>query len=148
MLVFLPSEKDGLNRIEQALSTDRLASWRRQLKEREVIIHIPKFTMSWGCQLEKTLRGLGMESAFAESADFSGMKEANTGLHIDAVVHQAFIEMNEEGTEAAAVSDVSVKFDRDAPTPPPEPVFRADHPFPILDPGQPRRQHPFSRSRD
>jgi serpin B len=70
---------------------------------------------------------LGMKKAFSQDADFSGMSEQ--GLFIGDVVHQAFAEVNEEGTEAAAATGVEMKALLAPLLPPPVPVFRADHPF-------------------
>jgi len=130
MVIFLPIAKDGLSRIEEILSADTLLSWKRQLREQQVTMYIPRFMISYGCQLKRTFQTLGMIDAFEKSADFSGMTEGNTGFHVNEVIHQAFIEVNEEGTEAAAATGGSVTFSRkDSP---PRPIFRADHPFLFL----------------
>ncbi len=80
--------------------------------------------------LKAALTSLGMPDAFDPSrADFSAMSSARPGLFIGEGFHKAFVEVNEEGTEAAAATGVVV-----IPTsmPPPKPVFRADHPFLFL----------------
>jgi serpin B len=94
------------------------------------MVYIPKFKLSSGFSLGRTLSAMGMPDAFQEGvADFSGM-ESSRDLRISAVIHKAFVEVNEEGTEAAAATAVVMKgrgisF---APTP----TFRADHPFIFL----------------
>ena len=89
---------------------------------------MPKFTMTVQFELAKTLGAMGMPEAFSESADFSGMT-GGKDLFISAVAHKAFVEVNEEGTEAAAATGVAMRLTA-APAPPP--LFRADHPFIFL----------------
>ena len=84
---------------------------------------IPKFTFDSKYYLKETLQKMGMPTAFSESAaEFSGM-DGTRKLFIQTVIHQAFVDVNEEGTEAAAATGVTVE-----PTSLP-PTFRADHPF-------------------
>ena len=71
---------------------------------------------------------MGMPTAFTGKADFSGM-DGTTSLLISDVIHQAFVEVNEEGTEAAAATAVVMKLAAAPANPDPIPVFRADHPF-------------------
>ena len=71
--------------------------------------------------MARMLAEMGMPTAFSISADFSGMN-GGRGIWIDKVIHQAFVEVNEEGTEAAAATAVIMKVAA-------HPVFRADHPF-------------------
>ena len=74
-----------------------------------------------------TLKAMGMKDAFGDKADFSGMSSAKPPLYISAVVHKAFVDVNEEGTEAAAATGVAVKTLADYGE-----WFRADHPFLFL----------------
>lgn len=131
MWVVLPKETGGLGAIESRLSPDLLAEWRERLAEREVRVYLPKFKITWGAfALNKPLKALGMVAAFsAARADFSGMDGQLHGLYIGLVLHKAFVEVNEEGTEAAAATAVVMKA-RGIPSPPLE--FRADHPFLFL----------------
>jgi serpin B len=128
MLVLLPNEVDGLSKLETTLTEDTLASWLPLLRKREVRVFLPKFTMTSEFNLGKILAAMGMPDAFTPQADFSGMT-GNRDLYINAVIHKAFVDVNEEGTEAAAATAVTMKF-TSAGTPPPE--FRADHPFLFL----------------
>ncbi|MEZ5949166.1 MAG: serpin family protein [Planctomycetaceae bacterium] len=90
----------------------------------------PRFRTTREFQLNNALAGLGMSTAFnPDLADFSGMN-GNRELFISAVLHKAFVDVNEEGTEAAAATGVVVGV-RSAPADEP-PVFRADHPFLFL----------------
>lgn len=131
MLVVLPKEKDGLAALEAQLTPARLAEWRAALTERNVRVFLPKFKLTWGTfRLNEPLQALGMLDAFSETrADFSGMDGRPDWLYIKLVLHKAFVEVNEEGTEAAAATAVVMKV-KSMPVPPME--FRADHPFLFL----------------
>jgi serpin B len=71
---------------------------------------------------------MGMPTAFTDTADFSGM-DGTKNLFISDVIHQAFVDVTEEGTEAAAATAVVIKLAAAPANPEPVPVFRADHPF-------------------
>ena len=87
--------------------------------------------MTYGLDLKETFQAMGMVDAFTpEKADFSGMSDR--ALFVDWVIHQAFVEVNEEGTEAAGVTAMVSTAARDRPSPPPPPEFCADHPFLFL----------------
>lgn len=127
MLVLLPVEIDGLEQLERDLSSENLMRWRTRLSKSEVLTFLPKFKMTSTFRLDKTLMSLGMVAAFSDSeANFAGMDGRPNWLYIGAVIHKAFVDVNEEGTEAAAATAVVMKA-RGMPTPPP--VFCADHPF-------------------
>ncbi|MCE5229935.1 serpin family protein [bacterium] len=129
MVVILPNEPAGITQLEDRLDTATLASWIKQMTPREIIVSIPKFKITWGAkQLAEPLKALGMRAAFeGGTADFSGM-DGTRNLFISQVVHKAFVEVNEEGTEAAAATGVVMTL-----TAVREPLmFRADHPFLFL----------------
>jgi serpin B len=126
MLVLLPKKIDGLADLEKKLSVKALAAWTSDLREQKVKVELPKFKMTSSFRLEKVLRSMGMPLAFSGEADFSGMT-GKRELFISAVIHKAFVDVNEEGTEAAAATAVVMR----APSPP-NPTFRADHPFLFL----------------
>ncbi len=128
MIVLLPRKADGLPELEAALTAEVLASRLDAIRKREVRVCLPKFTMTSQFELAKTLGAMGMPDAFSEAADFSGMT-GGKDLFISAVVHKAFVDVNEEGTEAAAATGVAMRLTA-APAPPP--LFRADHPFIFL----------------
>jgi serpin B len=132
MILLLPEKVDGLGRLEDALTPENLDRWTRPLEEKEVQVFLPKFKESSQFRLEKTLASMGMVDAFEmDKADFSGM-DGRKWLYIAAVIHQAFVEVNEEGTEAAAATAVVIKA-RSAPgVSRPPLIFRADHPFVFL----------------
>jgi serpin B len=129
MLILLPNEIDGLPSIEAALTEENLAFWLKLLKKREVRLFLPKFKMTSEFSLAGKLGAMGMPDAFTTKADFSGMT-GNKELFINAVVHKAFVDVNEKGTEAAAATGVVMTLSAVETPPPPE--FRADHPFLFL----------------
>jgi serpin B len=131
MLVLLPSKVDGLGQLEAELTMQSLTSWTENLQNHKVDVFLPKFKMTSKFLLAGTLAALGMSDAFTGQADFSGM-DGRKDLLISDVIHKAFVEVNEEGTEAAAATAV-VMFGGAAPSnPQPIPVFRVDHPFLFL----------------
>jgi serpin B len=129
MVVLLPKKVDTLADLERSLSADKLAGWLDRLREQEVIVSLPKFKATSEFALKGALEALGMKKAFQmPGADFSGIN-GKDDLYITAVVHKAYVDVNEEGTEAAAATGVVVGV-RSAPAAKPE--FRADHPFVFL----------------
>jgi len=125
MLILLPLD-DNIEALENSFTIEKLTEWKKSLRKRRVNIYIPKFKFETKYSLSETLSNLGMPTGFTDSADFSGMT-GKKDLKIDKVIHQAFIEVNEEGTEAAAATGII--FTTLTSMPPPTPVFRADHPF-------------------
>ena len=128
MVVLLPKGRNDLGRLEKNLKPENLKNWLKKLRKRKVEVYLPKFKLTSKFSLSNILEKMGMPFAFdkpAGTADFSGM-DGRRELFISAVLHKAFVEVNEEGTEAAAATAVVMSL-RSMPTPPP--VFRADHPF-------------------
>lgn len=131
MDILLPRSIDGLPALEQSFTASNINNWLEKLEpESKVILTLPRFTMTQQLELNSALSALGMPQAFGGSADFSGM----TGKHdftISAAIHKAYIDVNEQGTEAAAATSIVMSATAARipfPTPPPI-VFRADHPF-------------------
>ena len=137
MLVLLPDRKDGLPKLEGTLSAGMLQDCVSRMRTREVELFLPRFKITWGTvDVRDQLIALGMPLAFSRSeADFSGINghepPHEDSLSIWAVLHKAFVEVNEQGTEAAAATAVTLRMLGSAlPSfEPPIPVFRADHPF-------------------
>jgi serpin B len=129
MIVLLPKKVDGLAAFEESLTAERLSAWLAGLRPHRVDIALPRFKVESRFELEKVLPEMGMPLAFT-SADFSGMN-GKRDLFISAAIHQAFADVNEEGTEAAAATAV-VMSRMAAMRPDPVVVFRADHPFVFL----------------
>ena len=127
MVVVLPKDGRGLRAVEAALTPEKLRTWFSGTARREVGIFLPRFKLELGMDLQPVLQALGMGSAFADSADFSGIS-ATESIKVGAAVHKAFVDVNEEGTEAAAATAVMMA-PTSAAVPVQPPQFRADHPF-------------------
>ena len=126
MIVALPRERDGLGEMEKALTQEKLNEWFDGLRRREVDVYLPRFKFTSEFGLRSMLESLGMKDAFLpDEADFSGMN-GKRDLFVTAVLHKAYVDVNEEGTEAAAATGVIVGT-TSVPLQPA--VFRADHPF-------------------
>jgi serpin B len=135
MLILLPDNVDGLPALERALSASNLDKWMASLSYAdEVIVSLPRFKITQQFELSSTLEGLGMKTAFdPNGADFSGMT-GDKSLVISAAIHKAYIDVDEDGTEAAAATAVIMMPGAAAPmrNPPPPIIFTADHPFLFL----------------
>jgi len=131
MVILLPREKNGLAGLENRLTLENLDRSLAPLKTRRVKVSLPKFKSTREFSLNDVLRSLGMTRAFNPGeADFSGMT-GKQNLFISAVVHKAFVAVDEEGTEAAAATGVAMA-GAAAIIPEEIPEFRADHPFVFL----------------
>jgi serpin B len=125
MVVMLPDAVSGLEALEALLSADVLDTRFAAMDEREVEVYLPKFTFKSSFELPGALQSLGITDLFIEGiADLTGMADA--GLFITGAFHETFIDVNEEGTEAAGATGIIGGV---TSVPPPPPVFRADHPF-------------------
>jgi serpin B len=129
MVILLPRQTDGLGDLEKTLTAQYLSKCLGMLRKRDVVVSIPRFKMTSRFSLAALLGSMGMKDAFSSNADFSGMN-GRKDLFISAVLHKAFVEVNEEGTEAAAATAVTIELTSVRPGP--TPVFRADHPFVFL----------------
>ncbi len=140
MVVLLPKAMEGLSGFEQSLTPASIQQLLGQLfPARTVIVTMPKFKMDAQFRVTDTLIAMGMKKAFdMKMADFSGVASRETmqregNLSISAVIHKAYVDVNEEGTEAAAATAVGVIALAARPTPPTPPIiFRANHPFMFL----------------
>lgn len=128
MLVLLPRKTDGLAALEKTLTAENLAAWTKKISNETVDVTLPRFKMTSQFSLNDALSAMGMPEAFdAAKANFTGMTTANA-LFISAVIHKAFVAVDEEGTEAAAATAVAMALTA-APAPVEPKVFKADHPF-------------------
>jgi serpin B len=128
MLLLLP-ELGELGNLQDSLSLNQLEIYRESLVEREVVVDLPKFKLETKYFMADDLIEMGMPTAFGfgqEDPDFSGMT-GGLDLFIDSVIHQAFVEVDEQGTEAAAATAVIIMEIADSIDE--TPVFRADRPF-------------------
>lgn len=127
MLVLLPKNMDGLADLQSVFNEESLEEWLRSIRKKEVLVFLPKFKVTSQFRLDEALASMGMPDAFSpEKADLSGIDGEPHRLYIGAVIHKAFVDVNEEGTEAAASTAVGFAL---ASMPEPVPTFRADHPF-------------------
>lgn len=130
MVVLLPTAADGLPAFERAVTAEAIGRWLSRLTPRPVDVSLPRFKVEAGFELQDVLSAMGMPAAFGGGADFSGIN-GRRDLSISAVIHKAFADVNEAGTEAAAATAVAMT--RSAVVRPEPPVrFRADHPFLFL----------------
>ena len=130
MIVLLPHKVEGLKEVEKVLTSARLNEWRNKMKVTNVEFLLPKFKFTSSFKLGKVLTAMGMGVAFTDNADFSGMS-TKEDLKISEVIHKAFVEVNEKGTEAAAATAVIMDKVESKELPPVQ-VFRADRPFVFL----------------
>jgi serine protease inhibitor len=129
MVILLPKDAAGLGAVEKTLTTPNLSKWLAGIYRQEVIVTVPRFKMTQKFAMKAVLESMGMTEAFSSQADFSGMT-GRRDLFLSAVIHQAYVDVNEEGTEAAAATAGTMKMTSVAPGR--TPVFRADHPFIFL----------------
>lgn len=130
MLVVLPKARRGLADIEKQLSAVALEEWFTARQRKEVEVYFPQFEMEADLSLKNFLANLGMPLAFQDKADFSGIAKHDRGIKLDDALQKTFIKVDEEGTEAAAVTALGAAASSAAmPPKEPPPVFRADHPF-------------------
>ncbi|MCI0456905.1 MAG: serpin family protein [Gemmataceae bacterium] len=128
MVVLLPKKADGMAAFEKMLTPANLSAWLRKLSDHQVDVTLPKFKITAEFMLKDTLSQMGMPIAFQRGkADFSGMTSREK-LFISHVVHKAFVDVNEAGTEAAAATAVVIERE----SAPPPATFRADRPFVFL----------------
>jgi serpin B len=127
MVVLLPKKVDGLTELERQLTSANLDAWLKKMQPYQVDLKLPRFKNTSEFNLKKVLSKMGMALAFADSADFTGMTSQEK-LKIDEVIHKAFVDVNEKGTEAAAATAV-IMLPTSAVINPKTATFHADHPF-------------------
>ncbi len=126
MLILLPAE--NLDSIESSLTVEKLSEYKNRMQETKLdAIYLPKFEFKTKYTLNENLKTLGMSTTFIGGADFSGMTTEKEEILIDSVIHQAYIKIDEKGTESAAVTAVEIA--RISVDDIPRKVFRVDRPF-------------------
>jgi len=129
MYIFLPKNNLGLAKFCQMLTADNWALWNRGFSSRLGELAMPKYKMQYSLSLKEALRQMGMEKAFSASADFSRMVTPPPMPFVGDVVHKTYVDVNEEGTEAAAVTAMIMPAAK-APAPPETPFkMIVDRPF-------------------
>lgn len=137
MIILLPtptaelmdgSGHNDLADLEHNLTAENLRVWLAKLDQaspHKTAVWLPRFTIEQSFNLVPALKSLGMTSAFGDTADFSGM-DSSTNLYLSDVIHKSFVEVNEAGTEATAVTLLQAQAASMAER------FDADHPFIFL----------------
>ncbi len=125
LVVLLPDDVNGLGQLEEQMTLENLKKWLSSFSyDEQIAVSIPKFNVNTEFDLKKKLSQLGMSLAFTTAADFSGIN-GQKDLYISAAVHEAFVNVNENGTEAIASSAV-IGSTRGGGN---WKIFRVDHPF-------------------
>jgi len=128
MVVLLPRQASGCGRLESQLTPGFIAQSLASMKRQRVELFLPRFKLEFQSELKAALTRLGMSDAFSPRSDFSGM-DGSRLLYVSGVYHKAWVEVSEEGTEAAAATGLVVNMRAMARPIAAPPVFRADHPF-------------------
>lgn len=127
LYVVLPKARDGLRDLEQRLTGQGLKQILANLRQQSVNLQLPKFVVRSNIDLTAILNKMGLDKMFTNDADFSRMSD--TKLKVDKAVHEGYIHVNENGTEAAAATGISI-VTTSVLVPPADPInIVADHPF-------------------
>ncbi|MBO4555481.1 MAG: hypothetical protein J5706_01885 [Elusimicrobiales bacterium] len=129
MMIILPNDALSFAKTEKMLSPKHIYEIRKQMQYEKVRVFLPKFTFSSSHGLNSDLKAMGMPLAFSNFADFSGMT-GKKDLKIGYAIQKAFIDVSEEGTEAAAATGIAMARTTALPVMPV--IFRADRPFIFL----------------
>jgi len=117
MVIILPDADRTLAQLTDQLSIENWESWREQFSVKEGQLYLPRFTTRYDAQLNEALKAMGMATAFdGGRADFSGMRPIPPNVFISQVRHVAYVDVNEAGTEAAAVTSVEMGITSAMPT--------------------------------
>ena len=124
MLVLLPLDRDGIGHLEKTITPEQIEQWRQSLQSTDLVVVMPKFEIRTHYELTPHLESLGITHLFnRHTVDLSGIADAGGNLHVDQITQDAYIMVNEEGTEAAAVTVAKLQSRLQ---------FVADHPFMFL----------------
>ncbi|XP_013796439.1 alpha-1-antitrypsin-like [Apteryx mantelli] len=124
--LFVLPDEGTMKQVEDALLKETVSNWAKSLKNRKIYLHLPKFSISGSYDVKNLFEKMGVTEVFSDQADLSGMTE-NTRLKVSKAIHKAMVDVNENGTEAAAVTVLEM-----TPTSleiPPPPVIKFNRPF-------------------
>jgi serine protease inhibitor len=123
MSVVLPNAGQTVDAVLASLQADTWSAWAAQFQDAETDLYLPRLELTWGRMLIPDLKALGMRAAFDDGADFSRL--SSVGVFITTVMQKTYVKVNEEGTEAAAVTNVGIG----VTSAPLRSVFRVDRPY-------------------
>uniref|UniRef100_A0A6P4EKN7 Alaserpin-like isoform X1 n=2 Tax=Drosophila rhopaloa TaxID=1041015 RepID=A0A6P4EKN7_DRORH len=129
MLIVLPNNRTGLSAMEEKLRVTPLSLITQALQKTEVLVKLPKFKAEFQVELSDVFQKLGMSKMFTDQAEFGKILESPEPLKVSAIIHKAFIDVNEEGTEAAAATGMVMIPYSITIYPPELKRFTVDHPF-------------------
>ena len=130
MLIILPDGRDGMSGLDSTVSTMQIERWKQDMRPQEIIVSVPKFTTKAHYDLMGPLSSLGVSDVFdLDMADLSGIAYVppDQSLYVTKAIHDAYVDVNEEGTEAAAVTTIVGTLEESL-SPRPQ-WFNANHPF-------------------
>jgi serpin B len=130
LMLVIPTEtgEEAFRKLEESLSAESIRAYAENLSVQDVVVTLPRFGISWGAKsLREIFQKLGLNAPFAANADFSAIT-GDKSLQISDVLHKAYVDVNEEGTEAAAVTSVPLAFRSFHPMP----QFSGKRPFLFL----------------
>ncbi|KAL8182581.1 UNVERIFIED_CONTAM: hypothetical protein K2H54_058415 [Gekko kuhli] len=126
MIILLPKDDFGLLQLQRLITYKELLKWMDSMRQRKVEVYVPRMKMEEKYSLIGILGNLGITDLFTPKASLSGISSAG-GLDVSEVIHKSYVEVNEEGTEAAAATGIQIRLTSFVAVKPV--VFRADHPF-------------------
>lgn len=110
LYLFLPAQKISLAQFHQSLTFDNWKDWMQHFEDMEGDIALPRFQITYEATINDALKALGMQSAFSpDQADLGAMLQSSRNAYISKVKHKAFVDLNEQGTEAAAATSTEIQ---------------------------------------